>query len=89
MAIEQINDLPPVITFPRDAIVEDAHLCAVLNIGPDALAALDLPCIATDRRGGRKRYIMGQVLDVLAERALPAARPEERDAAKRSIRRSA
>jgi hypothetical protein len=86
MPVEQFDGLPPVITYPRDAIVEDVHVCAALHIGLDAVAALDLPCISTDRRGARKRYVWGQVLDVLAERALPAARPAEREAARRPIR---
>jgi hypothetical protein len=85
MPIERFDGLPEVITFPRDAIVEDVHVGAALHIGLDAVAALDLPCVGTDRRGGRKRYLWGQVLDVLAERALPTARPQEREAAKRSI----
>lgn len=85
MPTERFDGLPDVFTYPRDAIVEDVHVAAALHIGLEAVAALDLPCIGTDRRGGRKRYLWGQVLDVLAERALPSARPQEREAAKRSI----
>lgn len=86
MPIERIDDLPPVITYPRDAVLEREHIATALHIGLAAVDSLDLPAFSI---GARQRFIWGQVLDVLAERALPTARDAERAAAKRFIRKSA
>lgn len=60
------RELRPVITFPRDAVVETAHVAAALNVGDDKVGQLDLPCFYP---GAYPRFIWGQVLDELAQRA--------------------
>lgn len=74
MPIERFDDpaLPPVITYPRDAVLEKKHLCAAFNCSDEILDRMDLPCVAA---GAKPRYLWGQVLDVLAERALPTVGP--------------
>jgi hypothetical protein len=75
---ERVDELRPVITFPRDAIVESAHVAAALGTSVEKVGQMDLPCFYVGRK---PRYVWGQVLDLLAERATI-------DAAK-SLRKSA
>lgn len=63
------------ITHPRDAILSTADVCAVLGVTHETVAKMDLPCFYA---GNRPRYIWGQVLDVLASRAIPDAKPAGR-----------
>ena len=63
------DELRPVVTYPRDAVLEPAHVCAALAIARVTLDKMDLPCFYA---GNRPRYLWGQVLDVLAERAMPS-----------------
>lgn len=85
MPIERFENpnLPPVVTFPRDAVLMRAHVAAALNVAPEKIAHMDLPSFGV---GERERFIWGQVLDVLAERALPSAGPGARST--RSMRRA-
>lgn len=72
------RELRPVITYPRDAILELAHVAKALGVSEEIAHKMDLPCFYAGRK---PRFLWGQVLDVLAERASP-------DAAK-GLRRSA
>lgn len=67
-----IDELPTVITYPRDAVVDPAHVAVALHTTVGAVEKLDLPCFYV---GKKQRYIWGQVLDTLAQRANPDARP--------------
>lgn len=60
------DELPPVITYPRDAILEARHVAAALGVSDEIVAKMDLPCFYA---GKRARFVWGQVLDTLAERA--------------------
>ena len=82
MPIERIDDLPPVITYPRDAIVQKSHVAAALDVDERIVDRMDLPSFGA---GQRPRFLWGQVLDVLAERAVPTARDQERAAAAKSL----
>jgi hypothetical protein len=62
------GDLRPVLTFPRDAILETAHVAAALGVSEEIVAKMDLPHFVA---GKRPRYVWGQVLDALTERASP------------------
>lgn len=64
--------LPPVITYPRDAVLEPSHVAAALHTTVGGVAKMDLPCFYVGRK---PRYVWGQVLDVLAQRANPDAKP--------------
>jgi hypothetical protein len=66
------SELPPVITYPRDAIVQAAHVAAALGVSEEIVAKMDLPTFCA---GKRARFVWGQVLDVLAQRANPDAKP--------------
>jgi hypothetical protein len=74
----------PVISYPRDAVVDRHQLAAALGVSVGIAMTMDLPSFMA---GGRERWVWGQVLDVLCERALPTAGPHERATAERSIRR--
>lgn len=67
--------LPPVVTYERDAVLTKKHLAAALHVGQDTIDKMDLPSFGA---GERERFIWGQVIDCLAERALPAAGPGAR-----------
>jgi hypothetical protein len=58
----------PVITYPRDAILETADVCVALRVSQEIVDKMDLPCFYA---GKRPRYLWGMVLDALAERARP------------------
>lgn len=74
MPIERFDDpeLPPVITYPRDAVLERAHIAAAFHVSEEIVDRMDLPQFGA---GQRPRFLWGQVLDVLAERALGKAGP--------------
>ncbi len=74
----------PVVTYPREAVLDKHQLAAALGVSPRIVMSLDLPYTMI---GAREKFVWGQVLDVLAERALPTVRPEERKAAERSVRK--
>lgn len=69
------EDLRPVISYDRDAIVDREHVQAALNISREKVDRLDLPCFYIGRD---VRYIWGQVLDYLSERAKANAAPIRR-----------
>lgn len=54
------------VAFPREAIVTLAQLAAALQVSERIAQGMDLPYFMA---GKRQRWIMGQVLDVLAQRA--------------------
>jgi hypothetical protein len=72
MSIEKFEGLPDVITYPRDAIVGRKHVAAALHVGERTVDGMHLPLFSASRE---PRYLWGQVLDVLAERALPTPTP--------------
>lgn len=62
------SDLDPRLTiFSRDAILDVRQLAAGLQISVRVAEKMDLPTVYIGPR--LKRFIWGQVLDVLAERA--------------------
>lgn len=67
--IAAAHELRPIVTYPRDAVLETAHVSAALGVSEEIVGKMDLPCFYA---GKRPRYIWGQVLDFLAERAKPA-----------------
>jgi hypothetical protein len=67
-------DLRPVVTFPRDAILETVHVAAALGVCEELVRRMDLPCFYI---GTRVRYVWGQVHDELTRRANPDARPAQ------------
>lgn len=66
--------LRPVVTYERDAILETAHIAAALGVSDEIVGKMDLPHFYA---GKRMRFIWGQVLDALAERATKDARPRK------------
>lgn len=65
-----MKELPPVVTYPRDAVVETAHVAAALHVSEEIVGKMDLPCFYA---GKKPRYVWGQLLDLFAERATPDA----------------
>lgn len=65
-------ELRPIITYPRDAIVEKSHVGAALGVSEEIVDKMDLPCFYA---GKKPRFLWGQVLDILGERANPDAKP--------------
>lgn len=72
-APSRVTELRPVVTYPRDAILETAHVAAALGVSTDTVGRMDLPCFYA---GNKPRYVWGQVLDFLTARANPDARPD-------------
>jgi hypothetical protein len=72
MSESEKSPLPAVITFPRDAIVETVHVSAALRVSDEIVGKMDLPCFYA---GKRPRFVWGQVLDTLAERAKGPSTP--------------
>lgn len=68
MPDEQIPELRPVVVYQRDAVLEASHVAAALGVGVKTVERMDLPYFLA---GARQRFIWGQVLDVLAQRANP------------------
>jgi hypothetical protein len=62
------ENLRPVVTFDRDAVLDLAHLAAALGVSEETAAKGDWPSFAV---GGKQRYLWGQVLDEAARRADP------------------
>lgn len=52
---------------PRDAVLTAQQLAAALQVSVRTIERMDLPAVYFGRR--TRRYIWGQVLDVLKERA--------------------
>lgn len=63
---DQGPKLGTVTTYPRDAILSTAHVAKALGVSEEIVAKMDLPCFAA---GKRLRFVWGQVLDALMERA--------------------
>jgi hypothetical protein len=60
------------ITHPRDAVLDASQLAAALQVSVHTVQRMDLPFF---RAGTRARYLYGQVIDVLAERAKAMGAP--------------
>ncbi len=60
--------LRPVVEYSREAVLDKHQLAAGLGVCVAIAMRMDLPFFMA---GGRERFIWGQVLDVLAERAMP------------------
>lgn len=74
--------LRPVVSYPRDTVLDKHQLAAALGVNERIAMNARLPFTMI---GQRERFVWGQVLDVLAERALPTAQPNERAAAAKSL----
>lgn len=61
-----------VVTYPREAVLDAEQLGAALGVSASTVERMDLPFF---RAGNRVRYLYGQVLDVLAERAKAMGAP--------------
>lgn len=76
------TNVQPVVSYPREAVVSVHQLAAGLGVSVRIALGLDLPFVMIGRR---PRFVWGQVLDVLAERALPTVPERDRGAAAKSI----
>lgn len=56
----------PVVSYPREAVVDLEQLAAGLGVGRGVAEKMDLPFFMA---GARMRFVWGQVLDVLEQRA--------------------
>ncbi len=65
-------ELRPIVTYPRDAVVELSHVAAALGVSEEIVAKMDLPVFYA---GKRPRFLWGQLLDEFTKRASPNARP--------------
>lgn len=54
------------ITYPRDAVLNEEQVAAALQISVDKVKQADLPTVYFGRD---KRFVWGQILDALIERA--------------------
>lgn len=61
----------PVVTYSRDAVVDVRQLAAGLGVSVEIAKKMDLPFAAV---GQRERFVWGQVLDTLMERATAKGR---------------
>jgi hypothetical protein len=57
----------PPVTYPREAVLDIEQLAAGLGVSVRTIERMDLPTVILGAR--TKRFIWGQILDVLAERA--------------------
>jgi hypothetical protein len=55
------------ITYPRDVLLTIEEVAAALRVGVRTVERMDLPTVYCGRR--TRRYVWGQVLDTLTERA--------------------
>lgn len=62
-----MSQTTPPITYPREAVLDIDQLAAGLGVSVRTIERMDLPTVILGAR--TKRFIWGQVLDVLAERA--------------------
>lgn len=60
-------DLTTVVTFPRDAVLTIEQVALALQLAVSRVEKLDLPTAYCGKR--HRRYLWGQVLDTIAERA--------------------
>jgi hypothetical protein len=59
--------LKPVVTYPREAVLTIEHVAAGLGVSVPIAEKADLPTVYVGAR--LKRYVWGQILDTLMERA--------------------
>lgn len=62
------QDVDAVVCYPRDAILDAEQVGRALRVGSESVLKMDLPCFYV---GKRARFLWGQVLDTLAQRAQP------------------
>ena len=55
------------ITYPRDALLTIEEMAAVLRVSVRTVERMDLPTVYCGPKN--RRYLYGQILDTLAERA--------------------
>ena len=67
MTDAQRSALADIITFPRDAVLEIEQVALALRVPVSRVAKMDLPTIYCGKK--IRRYLWGQILDTLAERA--------------------
>lgn len=72
----------PVVAYPREAVLDKHQLAAGLGVSLEIVMRENFPFTMVGRR---ERFVWGQILDILAERALPTATESDRVAAARSI----
>jgi hypothetical protein len=63
---------PKAITYPRDAVLTARQLAAALHTSVYSVQRMDLPFF---RVGRQMRFVYGQVVDVLSERAKSMGAP--------------
>ena len=73
MAVKK-RDVRPVITYPRDAVLDVGHLVDALGVSEDIIGQMDLPSFPA---GARQKFIWGQVVDG-RDAGSPAWHPEYR-----------
>lgn len=70
--LDRLEQLKPVVTYPRDAILTVEHLAAAFDCSPKTIGRMDLPVFFA---GKMPRYVWGQVIDTLVERAKKGEAP--------------
>lgn len=70
MTVTKVPGLRPVVSFPRDAVLDKEHLALAFRTTVERVKAMDLPCIWL---GIQPKFVWGQVIDTLAQRAKDAA----------------
>lgn len=78
----QAERVRPVVAYPREAVLNKHQLARGLGVSVDLVLKQNFPFAMI---GKRERFVWGQILDILAERALPTATENDRVAAARSI----
>lgn len=67
MTAVAMDELRQVVTFPRDAVLDEEHLVAMgVADSVEKVKEMNLPCY---RVGRAKKYLCGAVLDELAKRS--------------------
>ncbi len=61
------RDLRPVVAYPETAVLDKQQLAAGLGISERQVERLDLPCVYLGPKS--PRWVWGQVLEILRERA--------------------
>lgn len=57
----------PVVAYPETAVLDKAQLAAALRVSERQVERLDLPCVYLGAK--TPRWVWGQVLEILRERA--------------------
>lgn len=71
--MSEAHDPAAVVTYPRDAVLTIEQVALGLQLPVSRVEKMDLPTAYCGKR--HRRYLWGQVLDAIAERASQPARP--------------